>query len=76
MRIIGTIVRELWGLFVDDGALAVALVVWCAVAGFGLPRSGLADPWQGPTLFLGCLVILIVNVWMSARARGLTIDRV
>ncbi len=72
MSTLKTILRELWGLFVDDGSLAIALVLWCAIAGFGLPRSGMSDPWQGPVLGLGCLAILIANVLVSARIKGLT----
>lgn len=57
--------RELFGLIVDDGSLAVALVLWIAVAAFVLPRFG----GSGGALILaaGCLLILIENVRRSIR---------
>jgi hypothetical protein len=64
------IVRDLWGLFVDDGSLAIGLVVWCGLAALVLPRVGLAAGWDGPVLYLGCAVVLVENAWRSARRSG------
>ncbi len=75
MNLIRTILSETWGLFVDDGALAVALVVWGAGAGLGLPMTGLPEAWRAPVLFLGFLAILLVNVLLAARKRGLVKPR-
>jgi uncharacterized membrane protein YtjA (UPF0391 family) len=71
MNLIRTILTELWGLFVDDGALAAALVLWGVGAGLGLPLTATPTAWQAPILFLGFLVILLVNVLLAARKRGL-----
>jgi hypothetical protein len=69
MKAFVTILRELWGLFVDDGSLALALVFWCAVAGLILPHLPLTGGWNGPVLFVGCLAILLVDVGVAVRRR-------
>jgi hypothetical protein len=49
--------------------LAAALVLWGLVGGLVLP--GLSPAWGAPLLFLGFLAILLVNVLLAARKRGL-----
>jgi hypothetical protein len=71
MSSLHVILRNLWGLFVDDGNLALALVLWCAIAGLVLPRLDPSSAWNGPVLFLGCLAILIINVARSGDVRKL-----
>lgn len=61
------VVRELWGLFVDDGAFALAIVIWLAIAWLILPTFMPAVPWAGVALFLGLALILLENVWPRAR---------
>jgi uncharacterized membrane protein len=41
MRLMILIRNELWGLFVDDGVFAGAIVVWLAAGWRVLPRLGL-----------------------------------
>ena len=65
-----TVLKELWGLFVDDGSLALALIIWVAICGFGLARVAIPAAWDAPLLFVGCLVILVFNVMRSAGGRG------
>lgn len=67
MNAIITTVRELWGLFVDDGSLALALVLWCGTAGLILPRALPWSEWNGALFFLGCLIILLTDVAFAAR---------
>ena len=62
-----TIARELWSLFVDDGSLAMALVIWCAAAGLILPRLVASREGDAAILFLGCLAILLFNVTAATR---------
>jgi hypothetical protein len=61
MSTVGLIVRELLGLFVDDGSLAVAIsiVVVLAVISVGLDAPSLVT---GAVLFLGCLIALVENI--------------
>lgn len=64
-------VAELWSLFVDDGALAFALVLWCGLATWGLPLLGTESAIRAPLLLIGCMVILVVNVlWTALRRRS------
>ncbi|MBI1778262.1 MAG: hypothetical protein HYR63_23235 [Proteobacteria bacterium] len=60
---------ELLGLFVDDGSLAVGLLVWLAVVGLLAPRAPLGAEAMAAILFLGCLAILIENVRRTAQRR-------
>lgn len=69
MSRVKTILRELFGLFVDDGSLALALVLWCAAAGAGLPRLPISADWDAPILFIGCVVTLVGNVAVARRRR-------
>lgn len=61
--------KELWTLFVDDGRLALALVIWVAAGGIGLPLSPVPPAWDAPALFVGCIVILVFNVMRSVRRK-------
>jgi uncharacterized membrane protein YhaH (DUF805 family) len=61
------ILRQLLGLFVDDGSLALALVVWCAAAGLILPRVIPFSEWEGVVLVIGCIAILLTNVTVTVR---------
>lgn len=66
MRLLKTIVAEIWGLFVDDALFALAIVVWIAVAGVTvhtLPRSA----WMAPAFFAGLVVILAAGAFRQAR---------
>jgi hypothetical protein len=65
-----TIFKELWGLFVDDGSLALALIAWVAICAFGLPRLPVPPVWDGPLLFTGCVFILVFAVLRTARGRS------
>jgi len=62
-----TVVREVVGLFVDDGSFAVAIVAWLAVAFAGVYWFRAGGVWVGPVLALGLVAILIENVARSAR---------
>ena len=67
MNTLGRILRELIGLFVDDGSLALQIVVVVLLAGISaalLPHTPLAT---GTILCLGCLGVLFANVTSAAR---------
>jgi hypothetical protein len=69
MNLILTALTEVWGLFVDDGLLALGLVIWCAVTRWALPAIAAPQAIRAPLLFVGCLLILIVDVLITARRR-------
>ena len=64
--LIGTF-QELVGLFVDDGALALAIIAVVVVAGIFavlIPAVPLAS---GAILLFGCLGVLFLNVMRAER---------
>jgi hypothetical protein len=67
MTVLRAALRELLGLFVDDGALAVEIVVVVVLAAASaalMPDTPLAT---GAILLLGCLGVLLANVAGAAR---------
>jgi hypothetical protein len=70
MGTLRAILHEIIGLFVDDGSLALALVVWCALVGLlMLTLSGVTMTAAGVALLVGCVAILLVNIVTAARKR-------
>lgn len=67
MRALATILRELVGLFVDDGSLALAALVWIGLCGLVLPRLLPSRGWDGVILFLGLAALLAENAMRSTR---------
>jgi hypothetical protein len=60
------IVLEIYGLFVDDGSFALAIVVWLAIAMFVLPRLDIPASANAPILFAGLLLIMLESVLRRA----------
>ena len=61
------VLRELAGLFVDDGSLALAILAVVLLAGVFatlMPDVPLA---AGAILLLGCLAVLLANVARAGR---------
>ncbi len=66
MRMLRTIAREAFGLFVDDGRDAATILVWLA-AMWLLARQNL-PPWVAPVaLFAGLAAILVESATRRAR---------
>ena len=63
----GAILNELFGLFVDDGSLAVNLLLWTLLAGGALALLSDGGAWQAPAMAVGYLAILVENVIRAAR---------
>ncbi len=71
MRTLRAIAAEIVHLFVDDGSLALALLLWCAAIGvttFLIPAFAEA---AGIGLFAGCAAILFANVVLTGRGASL-----
>lgn len=67
MSALMSLLRQLAGLFVDDGWLAFAIlciVALAAVLALLMPRLSLA---AGAVLLFGCLGVLLVNVISAAQ---------
>ena len=67
MNWVKTIWSELIGLFVDDGALAVAVLGWVALSWAVLPRVAAPAGLRPIILFLGLAVILVESALRRAR---------
>ncbi len=67
MRGLKSIAREVYGLFVDDGRLAAAILVWVLIAAATLPRLAPTARWSGPALFAGLAAILIMSALRFSR---------
>ena len=61
-----TVLREIFGLFVDDGSFALAILAWLMAVGLVLPRLGMSSAWDGAILFAGLALILIESVARTA----------
>ena len=61
--------RELLGLFVDDGSLALAVLAWIAVAVLAFPALPIDGGWLAVALFVGIALILVENLLRAARQR-------
>lgn len=61
--------RELAGLFVDDGSLALLAVIWLAACGVALRWLGLDPAWAGLLLFAGLALALLTSALRAARRR-------
>jgi len=71
MGTLRAILGEIIGLFVDDGSLAIALVLWIAAVRAAVSMvSGLPAAVSGAALVGGCIAILLWNVAGAARARA------
>ena len=66
MRAIATALRELVGLFVDDGSLVLAVLVWIGLCAT-LTHVAPLHEWSGMVLFLGLTLILAENTVRGAR---------
>jgi hypothetical protein len=64
MRWLGPILREIFGLFVDDGSLALIILCWLTVVGLLLPQVPLPLVWSGVALFAGLAISL---AWSCLR---------
>jgi hypothetical protein len=69
MNVLIAALRELFGLFVDDGSLALmilAVVMLTSILATLMPDLDLA---AGAMLLFGCLGVLLANVTTAARRR-------
>ena len=65
MKIIRTIFAELLGLFVDDWAFALLLLLWVGM--FALPPRRVLGMGGGPALFGGLAVLTLAFVARKAQ---------
>ena len=69
MNFLRSVLVELFGMFVDDGSLAIAVLVWVLIIA-GLQRVSVLPPTgPGILLFVGLTALLLENVLRRARRR-------
>jgi hypothetical protein len=68
MRWLKAVVGEIFGLFVDDGAFAIAIIVWLGAVWQVLPWLGVPTAWGGMILFAGLAAILVESA--ARRSNG------
>lgn len=62
-----TVLAELWGLFVDDGRDALAIVGWLLLAWLVLPLLHLGGGWGAVLFAAGLMVLFVENVLRRSR---------
>jgi hypothetical protein len=69
MKLLQASLLEVYGLFVDDGSLALAILVWVALAFFVFGYLPVGGVGRAALFFAGLVVLLVENVWRAARKR-------
>jgi hypothetical protein len=69
MNWIKAVWAEFIGLFVDDGSLAIAVLLWLGACWLLLPRFGLPAIWPPIILFGGLAAILAESALRRAGQR-------
>jgi hypothetical protein len=64
---IRTLFREGYGLFVDDGSLAFAVIAWIGFVKILLFRIPFLNHWQGIIMFAGLASILVESTIRFSR---------
>jgi len=54
--------KQIYGLFVEDGALSLAICVWLLIVWFGLPHIVAGNTARPIVLFIGLAVLLVDSV--------------
>jgi hypothetical protein len=68
MSVIRLVAREFFGMFVDDGNLALLALVLVAAVAAAVKLLALPPLLGGVLLLVGCLAILLQSVRRAARA--------
>ncbi len=68
MTLLKTLLREITGLFVDDGVLALAVLVVVGLSAWALADSRVGDGIAACVLVGGCLLVLVASVVRTAYA--------
>ncbi|TGV12038.1 hypothetical protein EN816_20680 [Mesorhizobium sp. M8A.F.Ca.ET.173.01.1.1] len=67
MNVLHLVAREFFGMFVDDGSLALLALVLVAAVTAGVKLLALPPLLGGALLLVGCLAILLQSVRRAAR---------
>ena len=67
MKWLKNILREIFGLFVDDGSFALAILLWLAVVRWAMPRLNIPSGITAVLLFAGLALILAESAARYSR---------
>jgi hypothetical protein len=67
MRLIRTVADEVFGLFVDDGSFALAILAWLFLIWLAVSHLGISSGLAAAGLFLGLAAILVESVIRRGR---------
>ena len=67
MNMLVAVFRELTGLFIDDGSLALAILGVVLLSAFVVSVMPSVPMAGGGVLLFGCLVVLVVNVLTASQ---------
>jgi len=67
MNWLKNIFREIFGLFVDDGSFALAIIIWLVLIRWTTSHLSLSPAATGILLFAGLALILIESTVRYAR---------
>jgi hypothetical protein len=62
MTWLASVFKQIYGLFVDDGALSLAICIWLLVVWFALPHVIANGTTRSIVLFTGLAVLLVDSV--------------
>jgi hypothetical protein len=71
MTVLREVAAELIGMFVAEKRLTIAILGVVTAAGCLVNFTDLDPLVGGSVMLLGCLILLVENVWRSARAGAL-----
>lgn len=69
MQSLKKIFTELFGLFVENGSFALAILIWLGLAWLVVPHLAIPPILSGPILFAGLALILIENTTRTSRPK-------
>jgi hypothetical protein len=67
MNWLKTIIREIFGLFVDDAIFAAAILLWLVFIKILTTQLGIASRWSGIILLAGLALILAESTTRYAK---------
>lgn len=76
MTILKDVLAELFGMFVADARLTMAILVVVATSAGLIDIAGVAPLVGGSVLLTGCLCVMVAAVLWSARREAARSDRV
>ncbi|TXR50120.1 hypothetical protein FVA77_06395 [Phyllobacterium endophyticum] len=69
MNIVRTAIREIFGMFIDDGALALWSMILIFLVAAAVEFGGLPGLAGGIMLLAGCILILAESTFRAARKK-------